>query len=840
MLIQGNTEDEEEEYSSEWESGSNWSQPSWSANSTTAGATNDVITSRPLNPEVQEFQFRTRLSVLPDATDAVPDSEEVDTPLVEPSEEFEENNSEKTETENEARIVQSDGETPTNNVNANLKDKLDENTFDNERVKETNEIDERISDLTEPETVVSNPGETPQSVRNGEIIQGELETKNLIHDETDIVLKDEDKPIIADSVSVKEVNDKPEITNGVEKEGTVDRTNGVISEILSKNNGNLLSSEGEEVDNKNANNSVDKNGKESLELNGKNTNNVKFLETNESNSSQLSVNKKPDNETSNNKKGGNKNVKKGKGKAMDVKKPARNKRETRNPQRNDTTSRAAAKDSLQETDRSPSPSKDAKQPSDFDNAKSQSLLAKPSSRPTSPEINETTTPINADINRLPGSYESSIARSESASTTPPPISSGTPIAPPRRKYSAKGLKFVREPTPGPDLDTDLKSDNEDSSKINDHLRPHEHNIDIASNDQLDNLEISENNAADEKNENYKHQKLIIEGSAAAVAVSDQIESDNKNSVARIESRSERQSDDDEEERSKAKLKSENNSDNVDNENADDRDTDTTSKLSNHPITDAVAAWLERTKSPEIFRIPMPISDSDDSELSEAEMYDGDPNREPSKNLKGNPMPALSVSNGSIDDIKIINRSNVVTSGNLTKTDTFDNTNTIKRRREKDIDNKEQISPNYKEQKPVEKVFRSVRVCRITNEDSAAGMRVAENSRVELNRVNTEGIRLKDISNIKHIENIEMKVKSNVISNDDVTENGIEALENVKTYERGEIVVLDGRLLTGTIYEPTCSKQRYVIHRQPNSNFINKLISRSESPGIKKLKTTSFF
>ncbi|XP_043480535.1 homeobox protein 2-like isoform X2 [Leptopilina heterotoma] len=75
---------------------------------------------------------------------------------------------------------------------------------------------------------------------------------------------------------------------------------------------------------------------------------------------------------------------------------------------------------------------------------------KPCSRAASPEINCTITPINAETQRLPEIYESLVTR---------------PIVPPRRKYSAKNSKFVREPTPGPDLTDEF--DLEKEKKIDD-------------------------------------------------------------------------------------------------------------------------------------------------------------------------------------------------------------------------------------------------------------------------------------------------------------------------------------------------------------------------------------
>lgn len=59
--------------------------------------------------------------------------------------------------------------------------------------------------------------------------------------------------------------------------------------------------------------------------------------------------------------------------------------------------------------------------------------------------------------------------------------------------------------------------------------------------------------------------------------------------------------------------------------------------SGRPITDAVNEWLKRANSPDLF-----ITSSATSEEGEEDDEDASMSNEPSKNLQGNPMPALSV------------------------------------------------------------------------------------------------------------------------------------------------------------------------------------------------------
>lgn len=73
-------------------------------------------------------------------------------------------------------------------------------------------------------------------------------------------------------------------------------------------------------------------------------------------------------------------------------------------------------------------------------------------------------------------------------------------------------------------------------------------------------------------------------------------------------------------------------------------TATSSSVKSRPITDAVTEWLKRANSPDLFITSDDNDDDDDDErvLEEEEEGEEDNCDDQSKNLQGNPMPALSV------------------------------------------------------------------------------------------------------------------------------------------------------------------------------------------------------
>lgn len=223
------------------------------------------------------------------------------------------------------------------------------------------------------------------------------------------------------------------------------------------------------------------------------------------------------------------------------------------------------------------------------------------SRSSSPSsINCTTTPINANCQRLPKSYESVVTRSVSDAS----FSSSSSVGQTRnRKYSSKTPKFVREATPGPDLDQ-LQT-----SCV-----------------QVVEERIVKNGIVKSNNETKKSRRSLEnganEGEAIATgeeALENELEryslSTTEGSCLWGKSGNPYASNDDSGIESQTRFTS-----------------------SEHPITDAVTEWLQRANSPEMFVTGggTSASEPEDDELE---------NDEPPKNLQGNPMPALSANSG---------------------------------------------------------------------------------------------------------------------------------------------------------------------------------------------------
>ncbi|XP_011311092.1 uncharacterized protein [Fopius arisanus] len=160
-------------------------------------------------------------------------------------------------------------------------------------------------------------------------------------------------------------------------------------------------------------------------------------------------------------------------------------------------------------------------------------------------------------------------------------------------------------------------------------------------------------------------------------------------------------------------------------------------FTNHGITEAVTQWLRRTNSPDLFT-GLSTNDSDDDELEDTE---------PSKNLQGNPMPALSAND-------------VVTN------DDDDNSS----RQAGEFATRRRKRNSNKRKKKVAKLLKGLPKdrCEFPDKDSVVGMRVAKSTRNDSER----GINSED--NDKSIESSRGS--------------------DIKTFEQGEIVVRDGRML----------------------------------------------
>ncbi|XP_012281561.1 serine/arginine repetitive matrix protein 1 isoform X1 [Orussus abietinus] len=207
------------------------------------------------------------------------------------------------------------------------------------------------------------------------------------------------------------------------------------------------------------------------------------------------------------------------------------------------------------------------------------VTSRPRSRPTSPEINRTITPINAETKRLPESYESLVTR--------PP---GVP--PRRRKYATKGPRIVREPTPGPDLEVESKSQTPKAEEEEEAPVPAKRSIDVV--------------------------EARARGVSFTPGGSDSVDEEvvgNLDSPGSYDAK-------------RSKMPSEGTVG-----SNDDSGFESQTRTSGRPITDAVTEWLKRVNASEAFAASAGSSDAEG---------DSDGDDESPKNLQGNPMPALSV------------------------------------------------------------------------------------------------------------------------------------------------------------------------------------------------------
>lgn len=338
---------------------------------------------------------------------------------------------------------------------------------------------------------------------------------------------------------------------------------------------------------------------------------------------------------------------------------------------------------------------------------------------------------------------------------------------PKRKYNAKGTKFVREPTPGPDLDS---TEPEADTKVNE------------LNQSLENLSKPDSmfERCNDKLENDEASKeLAMEKVCNHLSKEDPIEASNEDSGFESQTR-----------------------------------------LSDYPITDAVTEWLRRANSPDIF-----ITSNDvDSETEDEDDVD----EEPPKNLQGNPMPALSANGGVADNASLSRTTSCsefarinngksqeqpeasTAGGSRKKRDAKKKSGERRRVRHMDgklnhevvsssdscghLDDPVRRKNNPRQQDTVGDV------CEFTDKDSVAGMRVASNSRMDSKRVNVRRTKRQGRSGRDLASTIDTKTRR-ADENDD--EGIVEDTMNVRTFEKGEIVVSEeGKLLTTSAYEPT--------------------------------------
>lgn len=398
------------------------------------------------------------------------------------------------------------------------------------------------------------------------------------------------------------------------------------------------------------------------------------------------------------------------------------------------------------------------------------------------EVNLTTMPVNdkeeEDAQRSRHYNNSIVARAT------------TCVAPPK-KYNKKGPKFVREPTPGPDLDDVTHHQEVENGKLV---------------QQFETVKLSNDTIANDK-----------------CIVHDKLDEASREMTNEEEDTSRLHDNED-------KIKTTSH-DTTEGSN-EDSGFESQTRLSEYPITAAVTEWLRQANSPDLFVTSASTSDSETDDDEEMDAM-------PPKNLQGNPMPALSANSG------VDTKSRTASCGEFAKANSnnniginqmeVDSTVTSIGRRKRDakgtkrktkakiidkqnrnIDGKAQLVSCDR----LEDFFTAMKskntsknnvgnVCEFTQKDSVAGMRVALSSRINSKRVNARRTKTLRKINRDSIENIDIKMRRiddlkgerNEETNEDIT-------VSVRTFEKGEIIVTeDGKLLPTSSYEPVSSTNR---------------------------------
>ncbi|EFN80946.1 hypothetical protein EAI_08626 [Harpegnathos saltator] len=383
-----------------------------------------------------------------------------------------------------------------------------------------------------------------------------------------------------------------------------------------------------------------------------------------------------------------------------------------------------------------------------------------------------------------------------------------------KKYSKKSPKFVREPTPGPDLgDQATRSDMENGKMV---VR------------RLESVELPDDT------------RVAYAGRDDAADTNVLLGNDDSKTKTTISQET------------------------VEGSN-EDSGFESQTRLSKYPITAAVTEWLRRTNSPDMFLTPVSTSDS---ETDGDEDDDEEINTKPPKNLQGNPMPALSVNSG-VDNSVTTTLSRTASCGEFAKSNNNHNNNnnnnnnnssnnirmidrvetngtSLIGRRKKDTagatrrktattkktDKRNGRNVDEKTQKHLvsslvpchrlENIVGAAKlknpsessvgdICEFTQKDSVAGMRVALSSRINSKRVNAR--RAKTLRRIKRdpVENIDIRMRRIDDTKNVKNDGGGETADNsvsVRTFEKGEIIVSkDGRLLPTSSYEQVPSDDR---------------------------------
>lgn len=378
------------------------------------------------------------------------------------------------------------------------------------------------------------------------------------------------------------------------------------------------------------------------------------------------------------------------------------------------------------------------------------------------------------------------------------------IAVPKRKYSAKGMKFVREPTPGPDLNN-VELENEKSAVH-----------DVTEN--LENAKLSNNSFSKPE---FNHCAKTEDQESENFASEDVCNHQDKQDPVEISN--------------------------------EDSGFESQTRLSDYPITEAVTEWLRRANSPDLF-ITSAVSGNRDETEDEEEV-----DEEPPKNLQGNPMPALSANSGADDAVALLRTTSCgefARISNVKGQDQLEINNAGGSRKKKDMKKKSgerrrvrhvdgkvenegvSSSDSCGQQEHLANTMRKKNpskqqdvgdVCEFTEKDSVAGMRVASNSRMDSKRVNARRTKRQGRSNRDATNNSDTKIQR--AGNDENIDEGIvEDTMNVRTFEKGEIVVSeDGKLLTISTYEP-------VLRNSQDASTVTKPICKDEAAKESDAKT----
>lgn len=367
------------------------------------------------------------------------------------------------------------------------------------------------------------------------------------------------------------------------------------------------------------------------------------------------------------------------------------------------------------------------------------------------------------------------------------VTRATAYVAPMKKYNKKS-KFVREPTPGPDLDDATHHQDIENGKLV---------------QQFEAVKLSEDTIANDKlNEMTSREATNEEEDASRLR-------DNEDKIKTSQCTTEGSN--------------------------EDSGFESQTRLSEYPITAAVTEWLRQVNSPDLFVTSASTSDSetdDDEEMGAM----------PPKNLQGNPMPALSANSG------VDTESRTASCGEFAKTNNNNNNNNIridqmeadstvtsigrKKRDAKGTKRKTKAKRIDKQNRNVdgktqsqsifcnrmEELVTAVsntsknnvgNVCEFTQKDSVAGMRVALSSRINSKRVNARRMKTLRKINRSPIENIDIKMRRiDDLNGERDEETDEDVTVSVRTFERGEIIVTeDGRLLPTSSYEPVSLANR---------------------------------